>query len=107
MLRLLVVVDPALADQPVAGAVPRALRDAGHEVVHAGGLVAPEEIAAAAVQEDVDAVVLLDAVEGGQATGLVGVLLEQGGVDDITVVGLGPSVTGAEALETVRRAAAS
>jgi methylmalonyl-CoA mutase cobalamin-binding domain/chain len=107
MLRLLVVIDPALADQPVAGAVPRSLRDGGHEVVHAGGLTSPEEIAAAAVQEDVDAVVLLDAVEGGQVAGLVGVLLEEGGVDDIAVLGLGPSVTGAEALERVRRSAGS
>jgi methylmalonyl-CoA mutase cobalamin-binding domain/chain len=37
----------------------RALRDAGHEVVHAGAGQEPTGVAAAAVQEDVEVVVLV------------------------------------------------
>lgn len=36
--------------------VARALRDAGHEVIYSGLRQTPEQIASAAVQEDVDAV---------------------------------------------------
>lgn len=98
MLRVLVVVDPALTDQPVAGAVPRALRDAGHEVVHAGGTVAPDQVAATAVQEDVHVVVLLDAVAGGQTRDLVAGVLVDGGVDDIDVLAFGPDAAGGDVL---------
>lgn len=103
MLRLLFVVDPALAEEAVARALPRALRDEGHEVVYAAGLVEPEQVVATAVQEDVDAVLLLDAVGGAQVAGRVGVLLEEGGVDDIGVLPLGVGSTAADLLESVRR----
>lgn len=105
MLRILVVVDPALAEEPVAGRVPRALRDAGHEVVHAGGLTEPGQVAAAAVQEDVDAVVLLDAVAGDQARAGVAEVLTAGGVDDVDVLAVGPDATGGDVLSALAQRA--
>lgn len=105
MLRLLFVVDPALADETVARALPRALRDEGHEVVYAAGLAEPDQVVSTAVQEDVDAVLMLDAVGGAQVAARVVVLLEEGGADDIVVLPIGPEVTGAEVVERVRREA--
>lgn len=105
MLRLLFVVDPALADESVARALPRTLRDEGHEVVYAAGLAEPDQVVATAVQEDVDAVLLLDAVGGAQVAGQVVVLLEEGGAGDIAVIPLGPESRGAEVAERVRRQA--
>lgn len=103
MLRLLFVVDPALAEESVARALPRALRDEGHEVVYAAGLGEPDQVVATAVQEDVDGVLLLDAVGGAQVAERVVVLLEEGGAGDIAVVPLGPESRGAEVAERVRR----
>ena len=105
MLRLLFVVDPTLADEAVARALPRALRDEGHEVVYAAGLGEPDQVVASAVQEDVDAVLVLDAVGGAQVAGRVGVLLEEGGADDIGVLPLGPESTAADVTGAVRRLA--
>jgi methylmalonyl-CoA mutase C-terminal domain/subunit len=46
--------------EPDSGAgVARVLRDAGHEVVYAGAVADPAQLAAIAVQEDADAVVLI------------------------------------------------
>lgn len=103
MLRLLFVVDPALADESAARALPRALRDEGHEVVYVAGLAEPDQVVATAVQEDVDAVLLLDAVGGAQVTERVVALLEEGGADEIAVVPLGPDSRGADVVERVRR----
>lgn len=105
MLRLLFVVDAALTEHDVARAVPRTLRDLGHEVVYAAGLVDPDQVVATAVQEDVDAVLLLDAVSGGQMATQVANLLQDGGAGDITVLPVGPEVTAAEVEESVRRVA--
>jgi methylmalonyl-CoA mutase C-terminal domain/subunit len=70
--------------------VARALRDAGMEVVYTGLHQTPEQIAAAAIQEDVDAVGL-SCLSGAHMTlfpRVVELLREQGG-DDITVFGGG------------------
>lgn len=46
--------------EPGSGAgVARVLRDAGHEVVYAGEVADPAQLAAIAVQEDADAIVLI------------------------------------------------
>jgi methylmalonyl-CoA mutase C-terminal domain/subunit len=70
--------------------VARALRDAGMEVIYTGLHQTPEQIAAAAVQEDVDAVGL-SCLSGAHMTlfpKVVELLREQGG-DDIVVFGGG------------------
>jgi methylmalonyl-CoA mutase cobalamin-binding domain/chain len=70
--------------------VARALRDAGMEVIYTGLHQSPEQIAAAAVQEDVDAVGL-SCLSGAHMTlfpKVVKLLKEQGG-DDILVFGGG------------------
>jgi methylmalonyl-CoA mutase C-terminal domain/subunit len=70
--------------------VARALRDAGMEVVYTGLHQTPEQIAAAAIQEDVDAVGL-SCLSGAHMTlfpRVVELLHEQGG-EDITVFGGG------------------
>ena len=66
--------------------VARALRDAGMEVIYTGLHQTPEQIAAAAIQEDVDAVGL-SCLSGAHMTlfpRVVDLLKEQGG-DDIVV----------------------
>lgn len=70
--------------------VARALRDAGVEVVYTGLHQTPEQIANAAIQEDVDAVGL-SCLSGAHMTlfpRVVQVLRDQGG-DDILVFGGG------------------
>jgi methylmalonyl-CoA mutase, C-terminal domain len=70
--------------------VARALRDAGMEVIYTGLHQTPEQIAAAAIQEDVDAVGL-SCLSGAHMTlfpQVVDLLREQGG-EDIVVFGGG------------------
>lgn len=70
--------------------VARALRDAGMEVIYTGLHQTPEQIAAAAVQEDVDAVGL-SCLSGAHMTlfpRVTALLREQGG-EDIKVFGGG------------------
>lgn len=68
----------------------RAFRDAGYEVIYTGCHQTPEQIAAAAVQEDVD-MVGLSCLSGahGYLFPRVVELLKEKGADDITVIGGG------------------
>jgi methylmalonyl-CoA mutase, C-terminal domain len=70
--------------------VARALRDAGMEVVYTGLHQTPEQIASAAIQEDVDAVGL-SCLSGAHMTLFPKVveLLREQGADDIVVFGGG------------------
>jgi methylmalonyl-CoA mutase, C-terminal domain len=70
--------------------VARALRDAGMEVIYTGLHQTPDQIAAAAVQEDVDAVGL-SCLSGAHMTLFPKVveLLREQGADDILVFGGG------------------
>jgi methylmalonyl-CoA mutase C-terminal domain/subunit len=99
MLRVLVVVSPSLVDDPSSGAVHRLLRDAGHEVVHAGSMSEPEQIAAAAVQEDVDVVALVVAAAEEAGDVRLGEALASAGVLDIGISVVGPGVSALEAVE--------
>lgn len=69
--------------------IARVLRDAGHEVIYTGIHVSPAEIAAMAVEEDVD-VVGLSILAGGHV-GLTGDFLQElrarGGEDIPVIVG--------------------
>ena len=69
-----------------AKVVARALRDAGYEVIYTGLRQTPEQIAAAAVQEDVDAVGL-SILSGAHNVLLPEItrLLKEQGADDILV----------------------
>jgi methylmalonyl-CoA mutase C-terminal domain/subunit len=73
-----------------AKVVARALRDAGFEVVYTGLHQTPEMIAAAAVQEDVDAVGM-SVMSGAHLTLFQAVvdLLRAKGADDVVVFGGG------------------
>jgi len=73
-----------------AKVVARALRDAGFEVVYTGLHQTPEMIAAAAVQEDVDAIGL-SIMSGAHNTLFPAVVeaLRKRGVDDVVVFGGG------------------
>lgn len=73
-----------------AKVVARALRDAGFEVVYTGLHQTPEMIAAAAVQEDVDAVGL-SIMSGAHNTLFPAVIeaLKQKGANDVVVFGGG------------------
>jgi len=66
--------------------VARALRDAGFEVIYTGLRQTPEQVAAAAIQEDVDAVGLsiLSGAHNSLLPEVTRLLREQGG-DDILV----------------------
>ena len=68
----------------------RAFRDAGYEVIYTGCHQTPEQIAAAAVQEDVD-LVGLSCLSGahGYLFPRVLELLKEKGAEDITVIGGG------------------
>jgi methylmalonyl-CoA mutase C-terminal domain/subunit len=70
--------------------VARALRDAGVEVIYTGLHQMPDQIAAAAIQEDVDAVGL-SCLSGAHMTLFPKVveLLREQGADDIVVFGGG------------------
>ncbi len=73
-----------------AKVVARALREAGMEVIYTGLRQTPEQIVAAAIQEDVD--VLAMSILSGAHNNLfprVTKLLEEKGVNDILVVGGG------------------
>lgn len=70
--------------------VARGLRDAGMEVIYLGLRLAPEQIAEAAIQEDVD-VVGLDCLSGAHMSlfpKTVGAIRERGG-KDILIIGGG------------------
>ena len=69
-----------------AKVVARALRDAGYEVIYTGLRQTPEQIAAAAVQEDVDAVGLsiLSGAHNALLPEITRLLSEQG-ADDVLV----------------------
>jgi methylmalonyl-CoA mutase C-terminal domain/subunit len=73
-----------------AKVIARALRDAGMEVVYTGLRQTPEQIVAAAVQEDVDAIGL-SVLSGAHMYLLPRVLelLRERGVDDVLVFGGG------------------
>jgi methylmalonyl-CoA mutase C-terminal domain/subunit len=69
-----------------AKVVARALRDAGYEVIYTGLRQTPEQIAAAAIQEDVDAVGLsiLSGAHNALLPEITRLLREQG-ADDVLV----------------------
>ncbi len=73
-----------------AKVVARALRDAGFEVIYTGLRQTPEQIAEAALSEDVD-VVALSLLSGAHATLFPRVieLLQERGMDDVLVIGGG------------------
>jgi methylmalonyl-CoA mutase, C-terminal domain len=70
-----------------AKVIARALRDAGMEVIYSGLRQTPEQIAAAAIQEDVDVVGLsiLSGAHNALFPEVMRLLKEQGG-DDILVI---------------------
>ena len=73
-----------------AKVIARALRDAGMEVIYTGLRQTPEEIVAAAVQEDVDVVGL--SILSGAHNYLfprVAELMNEQGVDDVLIIGGG------------------
>lgn len=72
-----------------AKVVARALRDAGYEVIYTGLRQTPEQIAAAAVQEDVDAVGLsiLSGAHNRLLPEVVHLLAEQGAGDVLVFAG--------------------
>ena len=72
-----------------AKVVARALRDAGYEIVYTGLHQTPEMIAAAAVQEDVDAIGLsiLSGAHNVLLPRLVELLRQQGGGDIVVFAG--------------------
>ena len=69
--------------------VARALRDAGYEVIYSGLRQTPEQIAAAAVQEDVDAVGLsiLSGAHNALLPEVTRLLREQGAEDVLVFAG--------------------
>ena len=72
-----------------AKVVARALRDAGYEVIYTGLRQTPEQIAAAAVQEDVDAVGLsiLSGAHNSLLPEITRLLREQGAADILVFAG--------------------
>ncbi|HBD63908.1 MAG TPA: methylmalonyl-CoA mutase [Clostridiales bacterium] len=73
-----------------AKVIARALRDAGMEVIYTGLRQTPEQIVAAAVQEDVDVVGL--SILSGAHNYLfprVAELMNEQGVDDVLIIGGG------------------
>lgn len=73
-----------------AKVVARALRDAGFEVIYTGIRLTPEQIAEAALQEDVD-IVALSLLSGAHNTLFPKVvqLLQSKGMDKVLVIGGG------------------
>jgi len=73
-----------------AKVVARALRDAGMEVIYTGLRQTPEQIAEAAIQEDVDCVAMsiLSGAHNTLFPRVIGLLKEKG-ADDVLVVGGG------------------
>src|SRR5947207_3723174 len=72
-----------------AKVIARALRDAGMEVIYTGLRQTPEMIAAAALQEDVDAVgvSILSGAHNTLCPRIVSLLREQGMTDTLVVLG--------------------
>ena len=72
-----------------AKVIARALRDAGMEVIYSGLRQTPEQIAAAAIQEDVDVVGLsiLSGAHNVLFPEILRLLKEQGGEDILVVAG--------------------
>jgi methylmalonyl-CoA mutase C-terminal domain/subunit len=72
-----------------AKVVARALRDAGHEVIYTGLRQTPEQIATAAIQEDVDAVGLsiLSGAHNTLLPEITRLLRAQGGGDIVVFAG--------------------
>jgi methylmalonyl-CoA mutase C-terminal domain/subunit len=72
-----------------AKVIARALRDAGMEVIYAGLRQTPEQIAAAAIQEDVDVVGLsiLSGAHNVLFPEILKLLKEQGGEDILVLAG--------------------
>jgi len=72
-----------------AKVIARALRDAGMEVIYSGLRQTPEQIAAAAIQEDVDVVGLsiLSGAHNALFPDILRRLREQGGEDIVVVAG--------------------
>src|ERR1700682_2651870 len=72
-----------------AKVIARALRDAGMEVIYAGLRQTPEQIAAAAIQEDVDVVGLsiLSGAHNVLFPEILALLKEQGGEDILVLAG--------------------
>lgn len=72
-----------------AKVIARALRDAGMEVIYSGLRQAPEQIAAAAIQEDVDVVGLsiLSGAHNSLFPEILRLLKEKGGEDIVVVAG--------------------
>ena len=72
-----------------AKVVARALRDAGYEVIYTGLRQTPEQIAAAAIQEDVDAVGLsiLSGAHNALLPEITRLLKEQGAEDILVFAG--------------------
>ncbi len=73
-----------------AKVIARAMRDAGMEVIYTGLRQTPDQVATAAVQEDVD-VVALSLLSGAHMTLMPKIvdLLKEKGADDIIVLGGG------------------
>lgn len=73
-----------------AKVIARALRDAGMEVIYTGLRQTPEQIVAAAIQEDVDVVAMsiLSGAHNHLFPKVVNLLKEQG-VDDVLIIGGG------------------
>ncbi|HYF95066.1 MAG TPA: cobalamin B12-binding domain-containing protein [Symbiobacteriaceae bacterium] len=86
-----------------AKVVARAFRDAGFEVIYTGLRQTPDQIAEAALQEDVD-VVALSILSGAHNTLLPRTVqaLKERGMDDVLVVGGG--VIPAEDIEGLKNA---
>lgn len=93
MQRVLLVQVPGDSDSDAFSTAARALRDAGHEVVHGGEMSSPDLVSAVAWQEDVDLVLL---VGGGEAGVLAEALQNDGDGPGIAVVN--PSSARADAL---------
>ena len=73
-----------------AKVIARALRDAGMEVIYTGLRQTPEQIVAAAIQEDVDVVAM--SILSGAHNHLfpkVAELMEKEGADDVLIIGGG------------------
>jgi methylmalonyl-CoA mutase, C-terminal domain len=86
-----------------AKVVARALRDAGHEVIYTGLRQTPEQIAAAAVQEDVDAVGLsiLSGAHNALLPEVTRLLREQGAEDILVFAG---GIIPEQDIQTLKRA---
>ena len=90
MIRVLVAKPGLDGHDRGAKVVARALRDAGFEVVYTGLRQTPEQIAEAALQEDVNVVAMsiLSGAHGHLFPKVVGLLKEKG-MEDVLVVGGG------------------